>query len=319
MSAHDAWVLVCRLFANGAPFLRAALTPREKAAAVALGGALKPTALDGRHALCPYCQQQRGQVWADGRGGRVCHCPDCGPVALDADDLAAVGLDETWLRRGLRLALAINSHDSIDALADGVWRLGDARRAPAVLARDIDRLWRDPVLLDRVRVAGGAIRVITPRPNRDVHGAPFGPGVDWWPLEERFTMHGGTITHLAQGTDGQSPEVAVPDPSAPVHGPFSADFRWVHLPDWPHGPIHCSKGQAAVFQALWSFGGEPRDGSAVMARAGLSSDKPADLFKVKARDRGDPRYEGAHYAYRQFVVTQQRAGLYAMPCARTAT
>lgn len=313
MAARDAWGLVCRMFTGGTPILRAALAPHERAALAALGVAFKPTALDQRHALCPYCQQSRGQVWADGRGGRVCHCPECGPVALDADDLAAFRLDEEWLRRGLRLALAIDSRDGIDALADGVWRLGDARRAPVVLARDLGRLWRDPGLLERVRVAGGAIRVIAPRPSRDLQGTP---GVEWWPLEERFTTRGGTITHLAQGTEGQSTAVAMPDPSAPVHGPFSADFRWAHLPDWPHGPVHCSKGQAAVFKALWSFGGEPRDGSAVMARAGLSSDKPADLFKVKARDKGDPRYEGPLFAYRRLVQTQQREGLYALPCVR---
>ena len=317
MSAHEAWALVCRIFASGTPVLRRALAPREQMAVATLGLALKPAALDMRHALCPYCQQQRGQVWADGRGGRVCHCPECGPVALDADDVAAVSLDEAWLRRGLRLALAIDSRDGIDALADRVWRLGDTRRAPAVLARDMDRLWRDPTLLDRVRVAGGAIRVITPRPSRDLHGDPFGPGVEWWPLEERFTLYAGGITHIAP-LDTQD-QLQPADPAAPVHGPFSADFRWIHLPDWPHGVVHCSKGQAAVFEALWSFHGEPRNGAAVMARAGLSSDKPTDLFKVKARDKGDPRYEGPLFAYHKLVQTQQRAGLYALPCARAAT
>ncbi|GAB4480746.1 MAG: hypothetical protein OHK0044_28870 [Burkholderiaceae bacterium] len=58
-----------------------------------------------------------------------------------------------------------------------------------------------------------------------------------------------------------------------------------------------------------------------MRRAGLESAQPIDVFKVKARDRGKPETEGALFAYRALVVTQQRAGLYAMPCAggRAAT
>lgn len=316
MSTHTAWGLVCRLFADGAPVLQAALSPREREAAGSLSMAIKSTAIDQRYALCPYCELQRGQVWAGGRGGRMCHCPQCGPVPLAAEDLAAVRLDEDWLRRGLRLALGIDSRDAIDSLGDGVWRLGDARRAPVVLARRLERLWSNHAVFDRVRVAGGVVRVVAPRPSRGLQGAPFAPGVEWLPLEERFTVHGGGIAHFDPGVVEQLAYAAAVDPSAAVHGPFSADFRWIHLPDWPHGAIHCSPGQAAVFKALWSFRGEPRDGAAVMARASLASDKPADLFKVKARDRGDHRHEGAHFAYRQLVVTQQRPGLYEMPCAR---
>lgn len=40
------------------------------------------------------------------------------------------------------------------------------------------RVLQEPALLDRVRVAGGDIRVITPRP-RTTRGSPFGPGVEW--------------------------------------------------------------------------------------------------------------------------------------------
>ena len=85
-------------------------------------------------------------------------------LAVEADDMAALALDEEWLRRKLRLALSIESRDGIDALGDGVWRLGDSRCSPVLLARDLIRLWREPALLDRVRVAGGPIRVITPKP-----------------------------------------------------------------------------------------------------------------------------------------------------------
>lgn len=314
MATHDAWALVCRLFAGGTPILRAALSPREIAALPTLGQAVKPTALDQRFVLCPFCHQQRAQVWGDGHRGGTCHCPECGPVAVAADDAAALRLDEDWLRRKLRLALSIESRDGIDALGDGVWRLGDSRRSPVLLARDLIRLWREPALLDRVRVSGSPVRVITPRP-RETRGAPFGAGVEWLALEDRFAFYGGGISFI--GATGEPPAPQAHDPTTPVHGPFSADFRWVTLPEvWPHGPIRLTKAQAAVFQALWSFKGELRDGETIMRRAGLDSDKPIDVFKVKARDKGKPEAEGPLVAYRALVqVVQGRPGLYSMPCA----
>ena len=52
-----------------------------------------------------------------------------------------------------------------------------------------------------------------------------------------------------------------------------------------------------------------------MQRAGLGSDKPIDVFKIKAKDKGKPEPAAQHAAYGALVVTQKRAGLYAMPCA----
>lgn len=314
MATHDAWALVCRLFAGGTPILRAALSPREIAALPTLGQAVKPTALDQRFVLCPFCHQQRAQVWGDGHRGRTCHCPECGPVAVEADDMAALALDEDWLRRKLRLALSIESRDGIDALGDGVWRLGDSRCSPVLLARDLIRLWREPALLERVRVAGGAIRVITPKP-RETRGAPFGAGVEWLALEDRFAFYAGGISFI--GATGEPPAPQASDPTTPVKGPFSADFRWVTLPDWPHGPIRLTEAQAAVFEALWSFKGEPRTAEQIMRRAGLDSDKPIDVFKVKARDKGKQDVQARLRAFQTLVQTS-REGLYAMPCAREA-
>lgn len=315
MAAHDAWALVCRLFAGGTPVLRASLSPREIGALPALGRAVRPAALDQRFVLCPYCQQHRAQVWGDGRGGRTCRCPDCGPVSVAADDGAALALDEDWLRQKLRLALEIESRDGLDDLGGGVWRLGDSRRSPVLLARDIVRLWREPTLLDRVRLAGANIRVITPKP-RETRGAPFGPGVEWLALEDRFAFYGGGVSFI--GAPGEQTPAQAVDPAMPVHGPFSVDFKFVTLPDWPGGPIRCSDGQAAVFKSLWSFKGEPMTAERIMDRAGLDSDKLIDLFKVKARDKGKPEAEGPLAAYRTLVVIQRRQGLYSMPCAAAA-
>jgi hypothetical protein len=47
-----------------------------------------------------------------------------------------------------------------------------------------------------------------------------------------------------------------------------------------------------------------------MRHAGLASDKPMDVFKVKAANRGDPLYEGPIHAYEQLVSRQRRLGLY---------
>ena len=315
MAAHDAWALVCRLFAGGTPVLRATLSLREAAALTVLGKAVKPTVVDQSFVLCPHCQQHRAQVWGDGRGGRMCRCPDCGPVAVEANDGAALALDEDWLRQKMRLALGLESRDGIDELGDGVWRLGDARRSPVLLARDLTRVLHEPALLDRVRVAGGEIRVITPRP-RTTRGSPFGAGVEWLALEERFTFYGGGIALV--GTSLPSAQPTVADPATPVNGPFSADFKWATLPDISSTPIRFTDGQAKVFEALWSFKGEATTAERIMQRAGLSSDKPNDVFKVRSRDKGKPEAEGPLTAYRTLVVTQQRAGLYSMPCAARA-
>ena len=311
MVTHDAWALVCRLFAGGTPVLLATLSTREVSALSALGKAVRPKVVDQSFVLCPHCQQHRVQVWSDGRRGRICRCPDCGQVPVEASDGAALALDEDWLRQKMRLALDIESRDGIDDLGDGAWRLGDSRRSPVVLARDLTRVLHEPTLLDRVRVAGSNILVITPRP-RTTRGSPFGSGVEWLALEERFTFYGGGITFIPS-VPSAAPVVA--DPAAPVNGPFSADFKWATLPNVQSTPIHFTQGQAKVFEALWSFKGAEVDGERIMQRAGQKSDKPIDLFKIKSRDKGKPEYEARLAAYVALVVTQQRAGLYSMPCA----
>jgi hypothetical protein len=86
----------------------------------------------------------------------------------------------------------------------------------------------------------------------------------------------------------------------------------VTLPGEEGHPILCTNGQAAVFRALWSFKGEPRTSEQVMGRAQLASQKPIDVFKGK-------KYAEPLRAYQALVVTQRRAGLYAMPCAAVAS
>jgi hypothetical protein len=52
-----------------------------------------------------------------------------------------------------------------------------------------------------------------------------------------------------------------------------------------------------------------------MGRAKLKSDKPIDVFKVKAENKGNPKYEDPLRAYQELVIANQRAGTYVMPCA----
>lgn len=203
MSTQQAWSLVCRLFAGGTPMFRGALSPSEIRACATLGPAIKPTVINRTFTLCPYCQLHSGQIFGDGNGGQVCQCPDCGTITLTPDDRAAVRLDEVWFMRKMRLALGIESRDGVTDLADGVWRLGDARREPVLLARNLNRLWSEPSIFDRVRVAGAGIRVIAPK-TREVRGNPFAAGVEWLPLEERFTLYGGGIAFIGSDT-GQAP------------------------------------------------------------------------------------------------------------------
>lgn len=70
--------------------------------------------------------------------------------------------------------------------------------------------------------------------------------------------------------------------------------------------------RAAVFKVLWEFGGEPQEAHVIMSRAVLTSDKPIEVFKVKAQHKGDPRYEGPLRAYKALVKANQRAGTCAM-------
>jgi hypothetical protein len=318
MSTQNAWALLCRLFKQTTPTLRCMLTPREWAAADLLGKAIKPAMVDQDYVFCPSCGLQKGQVFDDGQGGRECRCPECGPVTVRPQDTAAMVLDEAWFLRGLRQTLDINSRDHIIELADGVWRLGNARNAPVMLLRDATLLWREPALLERVRVPSAGIQVIAPK-MRQVHGMPFGPDVQWLPLEERFTFYANGISFIAP-PELQAAALTSTDPTTPVHGPFSADFKWVTLPaqECEHGPIRCTEGQAAVFKALWSFKGELMPAYRIMDRAGLKSDKLIHVFKVKASDKDKPEAHGPLLAYRALVTTRKREGLYAMACAENS-
>ena len=127
----------------------------------------------------------------------------------------------------------------------------------------------------------------------------------------KIAFYGDGISFIAP--QGHRPEEPPREPAKPVYGPFADDFRTVLLPE--HGHINLTEAQASVFQSLWSFKGEPMRAERIMAKAGLESEKPIDVFKVKTRDKGRPGADRPLLAYRELVVTLQRQGLYSMPCA----
>ncbi len=61
---------------------------------------------------------------------------------------------------------------------------------------------------------------------------------------------------------------------------------------------------------LWTHRNQAQSAELLMRQAGLASEKPMDVFKVKAANRGDPLYEGPRQAYERLVRRQRRLGLY---------
>jgi hypothetical protein len=313
-----AWALACRLFCRDGPTLESALSNDERHSLGTLVDlkAVKPHKLDLRFALCPYCQLMRGPV-VQAVAGLVCQCPDCGAVLLNPHDMRACVLDSDWLIRKLRTAFDVPAQQRCVSVTNGIWRIGNRQRHPLILARGLDHVLQHLASLLRAGMNGAnPTWLITPKPLRDVDADPFGGALVWLPMEERFTLYGGNLQFLEPGATIISQTETSPQA---VNGPFSEDFRWVHLDDWPHGPIALSDAQAAVFKALWHYKGQPQSAEVIMNKAGRGSSKPIDVFKVKAQNKGDPKYEGPLRAYKALVATNRRAGTYAMSCAAAVT
>jgi hypothetical protein len=314
----SAWALACRLFERDGPTLESALSDvaRRGLATLIDLKAAKPHKLDLRFALCPYCQLLRGAV-VQGVAGLACQCPDCGSVPLDQHDTRAWVLDSDWLIRKLRSAFDVPAQQGHVSVISGIWRIGHHHQHPLVLARSLDHVLQNLASLPRAGTHGtNPLWLITPKPLRDVDTEPFGGAVVWLPMEERFTLYGGNLQFLEPGA---APMATTEISTQAVNGPFSEDFRTVHLDDWPHGPILLSDAQAAVFKSLWHYKGQPQSAEIIMNKAGRGSSKPIDVFKVKTQNKGEAKYEGPLHAYKALVTTDRRAGTYAMRCAATVT
>ena len=311
-----AWQLVCRLYAVGCSVKEASLSRDERIGLKRLqqDKAVEPAPVRLDCVQCPYCQQLDGPVTSE-NGVMVCHCPDCGPVALDDEDKQAWQLKPDWLARKIRAALNLDGSQQAD-LGQGIVRLGLYERHPVVIAPKLITLQTCPDLIERARIGrNGEPWFMTPRPYKNADSQILGRSAYWWSLEERFVLFGGGLSFIPPGV---VIEELGSEPPGPTHGPFSADFRWVFMDDVPDDPVLLSEAQAAVFKALWHFRGRPETAEVIMNKAGLESPKPIEVFKVKDKNRGDPRYERPKLAYEQLVQRRQREGLYWMNCALPA-
>lgn len=306
-----AWELVCQRWQSGHHWFDDAIAPAQRSAHEHLVElkAIKPLAVNQQFVLCGHCGLHTAQVYRENAALRM-QCPECGPVPVEARDLKAWLVDDEWVIRKLRAALNVPAHQEVVRITTGTWRIGMHQRRSVLLARRLDLVFQQTSVLAHGRSAGTPW-LITPKALRNVDQDPFGGTASWIALEDRFTLYGGNVRFVEAG--GAANEEGHGSAGA-VHGPFSADFRSVWLKDAGE-PIELSPSQAAVFKALWELRDQPREAHVIMSRAGLASDKPIDVFKVKTQHRGDPRYEGPLRAYKELVDSNRRAGTYVLDSA----
>ena len=303
--------LAALMFVRGSASFESSLHDEEMAALHVLkqAKAVVPGVVNSRDAVCAFCGLYRGPIFRSNEGLMV-QCPDCGPFALDPASQRSWRLDDEWLIRKLRGALDISPHTTTTQIVDGVWDIGRYKKRPVVLARRIDLVERHGLRIFHGPEPRSQSWVITPRPLVRSPLEPLAGTATWWQLEDRFALHGLSLRLLDPDQGERVDELHDNTPGVAFHGPFSEDFAWVHLEGWPHGPIRLTDAQARVFAALWEHRDRAQSSEFIMRAAGLDSEKPMDVFKVKAANRDDPVYEGPLWAYNQLVVRQRRLGQY---------
>lgn len=303
--------LAALMFVRGNASFESSLHDEEIAALQVLKQvkAVVPSVVNSQDALCAFCGLYRGPIFRTDDGLMV-QCPDCGPFALDPASQRNWRLDDEWLIRKLRGALDISPQATTAHIVDGVWDIGRYKKRPVVLARRIDLVERHGLRIFHGPEPRSQSWVITPRPLVRSPMEPLAGTATWWQLEDRFALHGLAL-RLLDPDRGENAEVLQDNtPGEAFHGPFSEDFTWVHLEGWHHGTIHLTEAQARLFSALWKHRKQAQSAEFLMREAGLASERPIDVFKLKAANRGDPQYEGPLHAYKKLVMRQRRQGLY---------
>ncbi|MFN5097142.1 MAG: hypothetical protein ACK5BY_01525 [Limnohabitans sp.] len=308
---QQAMSLAALMFVRGNASFESSLHDEEIAALQVLKQvkAVVSGVVNSQDALCAFCGLYRGPIFRTDDGLMV-QCPDCGPFALDPASQRSWKLDDEWLIRKLRGALDITPQATTALIVDGVWDIGRYKKRPVVLARRIDLVERHGLRIFHGPEPRSKSWVITPRPLVRQPMDSLAGIATWWQLEDRFALHGLALRLLEPDQGEKADALQDGIPSVAVHGPFSEDFAWVHLEDWPHGPIRLTEAQAHLFAALWKHRSQPQSAEFLMREAGLGSERPIDVFKLKASNRGDPRYEGPLHVYEKLVLRQRRLGLY---------
>lgn len=303
--------LAALMFVRGGASFESSLHDEEIAALQVLKQvkAVVPGVVNSQDALCAFCGLYRGPIFRTDDGLMV-QCPDCGPFALDPASQRNWRLDDEWLIRKLRGALDISPQATTAHIVDGVWDIGRYKKRPVVLARRIDLVERHGLRIFHGPEPRSQSWVITPRPLVRQPLDPLAGMATWWQLEDRFALHGLALRLLDPDRGEKADALQDGIPSVAVHGPFSEDFVWVHLEDWPHGPIRLTDAQSHLFAALWKHRNQAQSADFLMREAGLNSERPIDVFKLKVSNRDDPLYEGPMYVYEKLVMRQRRQGLY---------
>ena len=312
--------LAALMFVRGNAFFESSLHDEEIAALQVLKQvkAVVPGVVNSKDALCAFCGLYRGPIFRTDDGLMV-QCPDCGPFALDPASQRNWRLDDEWLIRKLRGALDISPQATTAHIVDGVWDIGRYKKRPVVLARRIDLVERHGLRIFHGPEPRSQSWVITPRPLVRSPMEPLAGTATWWQLEDRFALHGLALRLLEPDQGEKADDLQDNNPGEAFHGPFSEDFAWVHLEDWLHGPIRLSDAQAHLFAVLWKHRNQAQSAEFLMREAGLGSERPIDVFKLKTSNRGDHRYEGPLQAYKTLIIRQKRHGLYRLNCAKLDT
>ena len=303
--------LAALMFVRGSASFESSLHDEEIAALQVLKQvkAVVPGVVNSQDAFCAFCGLYRGPIFRTDDGLMV-QCPDCGPFALDPASQRSWRLDDEWLIRKLRGALDISPHVTANQIVDGVWDIGRYKKRPVVLARRIDLVERHGLRIFHGPEPRSQSWVITPRPLVRSPLEPLAGTATWWQLEDRFALHGLALRLLDPEQGEKADDLLDSTPGEAFHGPFSQDFAWVHLDSWPQGPIRLTEAQTRLFEVLWEHRNQAQSAEFLMRQAGLASEKPMDVFKLKASNRGDAKYEGPLHAYERLVIRQRRHGLY---------
>jgi hypothetical protein len=306
------WASICELFAEPHALPLDALTRPQQVLVEALKrlGAVRLQPINDDHILCPNCRMSKGRLvapdprWPD---ALYCQCPRCGLMLSHPEERMRMRLDPQWLARAVCDAHQLPAGGVHELLPDTVWRLGVCSDRMLLLSRHLQWLWEHQILLTRLQArAARPVCVLAPKP-ASLLVPPGLMGVHWLPLQQSFALREGRLARIDCGLADEPASQPVADD--PVHGPFSHDFRTVHLaPWWSGGPIALTIGQAALFRALWQLRERPRYGGDIMRQAHLRSDRPSDLFK--GRRKNDPQPGAAAFAYRLLVETDQHTGTY---------